>query len=85
MLTARVKVASHFKPAIALDALDKAGAMARDWLTSGFVKMFMDGVIDSGTALMLNDYPDRPNWRGEPLFEPARFAKIATETDRRGL
>ncbi|MEZ5777042.1 MAG: amidohydrolase [Paracoccaceae bacterium] len=88
-LTARVKVAFHFKPFMELDALDKASAMARDWrgdwLTSGFVKMFMDGVIDSGTALMLSDYPDQPGWRGEPLFEPARFAEIATEADRRGL
>ncbi len=31
---------------------------ADDWLSCGFVKMFMDGVIDSGTAYMLNDYPD---------------------------
>jgi predicted amidohydrolase YtcJ len=88
-LTARVKVAFHFKPFMELSALDKAEAMARDWrgdwLTSGFVKMFMDGVIDSGTAVMLNDYPDRPGWRGDPLFDPTRFAQIAAEIDRRGL
>ncbi len=88
-LTARVKVAFHFKPFMELDALEKASAMARDWqgdwLTSGFVKMFMDGVIDSGTAWMLNDYPDRPGWRSEPLFAPDRFAEIAVEADRRGL
>lgn len=34
----------------------------------GFVKMFMDGVIDSGTAYMLNDYPDQPGHRSEPPF-----------------
>ncbi len=88
-LSARVKVAFHFKPSMDLDALDKAAAMARDWqgdwLTSGFVKMFMDGVIDSGTAVMLHDYPDQPDWRGDPLFAPGRFAAIATEADRRGL
>ncbi len=88
-LTARVKVAFHFKPFMDLDALDKASAMARDWngdwLSSGFVKMFMDGVIDSGTAFMLNDYADQPGWRGEPLFAPDRFNEIAVEADRRGL
>ncbi len=88
-LTARVKVAFHFKPFMPLDALEKASAMARDWadewLTSGLVKMFMDGVIDSGTAVMLNDYPDQPGWRGEPLFAPDHFAQVAVETDRRGL
>ena len=88
-LTARVKVAFHFKPFMDLDALDKASAMARDWrgdwLTSGFVKLFMDGVLDSGTAVRLDEYPDRPGWRGEPLFEPERFKEIAVEIDRRGL
>jgi predicted amidohydrolase YtcJ len=88
-LTARVKVPFHFKPHMDLDELDRADAMTRDfsddWLSSGFVKMFMDGVIDSGTAYMLNDYPDRPGHRAEPLFAPGRFAEICTEADRRGL
>ena len=88
-LDARVTVPFHFKPHMGLDALDRASAMARDfdddWLRSGFVKMFMDGVVDSGTALMLRDYPDRPGHRGEPLFAPDLFAAIAVEADRRGL
>jgi predicted amidohydrolase YtcJ len=88
-LLARVKVPFHMKPHMALDELDRASAMAAefddDWLTSGFVKMFMDGVIDSRTAFMLNDYPGHPGHRGEPLFAPAQFRKICIEADRRGL
>jgi len=88
-LSARVKVAYHFKPFMPLDALEKASSEARDWsddwLTSGLVKMFMDGVIDSGTAVMLNDYPDQPGWRGETLFASDHFAEVAVEADRRGL
>jgi predicted amidohydrolase YtcJ len=42
-------------------------------------------VLEGWTAVMIEDYADRPGWRGEPLFEPARFAAIATEIDRRGL
>ncbi len=88
-LLLRVKVPFHFKPHMGLDALDRASAMATefddDWISSGFVKMFMDGVIDSGTAFMLHDYPDQPGHRSEPLFPPARFDRIATEIDRRGL
>ncbi len=88
-LTARIRVPFHFKPCMQMSDLDWASAMTRnwndDWLASGFVKMFMDGVVDSGTAWMLNDYPDRPGWRGEPLFDRNHFAKIATELDRRGL
>jgi hypothetical protein len=47
--------------------------------------MFIDGVLEGWTAVMIEDYADRPGWRGEPLFEPARFAAIATEIDRRCL
>lgn len=88
-LTARVKVPFHFKNTMDLASLDLASAMAAcwqgDWLTSGFVKLFMDGVVESGTALMLNDYADQPGWRGEALFDADRFAGIAIEADRRGL
>lgn len=88
-LLARVKVPFHFKPHMDLSELDRAEAMTRDfaddWLCCGFVKMFMDGVMDSGTAFMLHDYPDTPGHRSEPLFPADRFNQIATEIDRRGL
>jgi predicted amidohydrolase YtcJ len=87
-LTARVKVPFHMKPHMELAELDRASAMAAefagDWVTSGFVKMFMDGVVDSRTAYMLNDYPGTTE-RGLPLFAPDRFNDICAEIDRRGL
>ena len=87
-LTARVKVPFHFKPQMELAELARASAMAAEfadeWVTSGFVKMFMDGVVDSRTAYMLRDYPGTAA-RGEPLFEPERFKAICAEIDRRGL
>jgi predicted amidohydrolase YtcJ len=49
------------------------------------VKVFYDGVLDSWTAVMVDDYADRPGWRGEPLFSPQHFAEVAVEADRRGL
>lgn len=88
-LTARIVVPFHMKPHMELSDLDRASAMARDytgdWVRSGFVKMFMDGVVDSRTAFMLSDYPGVPGHRAEPLFEPERFKAICTEIDRRGL
>lgn len=88
-LTARVRVPFHFKNFMDIAMLEKASKMAARWqgdmLSSGFVKLFMDGVADSQTAVMIDDYANRPGWKGEPLFEPARFAAIATEADRRGL
>lgn len=88
-LSARVKVPFHFKPHMGLEALERASAMTRDfnddWLQSGFVKLFMDGVVDSRTAYMLTDYPGHPGHRSMPLFAPDLFKAIATEIDRRGL
>lgn len=88
-LTARVRVPFHFKPHMDLSELARAEAMSRDfdddWLSCTFVKMFMDGVLDSGTAYRLDDYPGQPGWRSEPLFEPARFAEIAIAVDRLGM
>ena len=87
-LTARVKVPFHFKPQMELSELDRASAMAAeftgDWVTSGFVKMFMDGVVDSRTAYMLHDYPGTSE-RGAPLFEAERFKEICREISRRDL
>lgn len=88
-LLARVKVPFHLKPQMPLSELDRASAMTRDfnddWLSCGFVKMFMDGVVDSRTAYMVNDYPDQPGHKSEPLFGHDYFKEVATEIDRRGL
>jgi predicted amidohydrolase YtcJ len=88
-LTARVKVPFHFKPHMDLSELERASEMTRDyddeWVCAGFVKMFLDGVVDSRTAFMLNDYPGHPGHRSEPLFPGPRFNEVATEIDRRGL
>jgi predicted amidohydrolase YtcJ len=87
-LSARVVVPFHMKPHMDLSELERASAMAAeyrtDWVRSGFVKMFMDGVVDSRTAYMLNAYPGTTA-RGEALFELERFKDICTEIDRRGL
>ncbi|MGY6632785.1 MAG: amidohydrolase [Alkalilacustris sp.] len=88
-LTARVRVPFHLRGERPLEVLDEASAMTRDfadaWLASGLVKMFMDGVVDSGTAVRKDDYPGRPGWRGDPLFSADYFAAACTEVDRRGL
>lgn len=88
-LTCRARVPFHFLNFMDLDRLEVASELSArhrsEMLACGFVKLFMDGVLESWTAVMAEDYADRPGWRGEPLFEAARFAEIATEIDRRGL
>lgn len=88
-LIARVRVPFHLTPEMDLSELDRASAMTRDFtgltLSSGYVKMFLDGVIESGTAAMLAPYANRPGHRGETLFTREAFLAAATEADRRGL
>lgn len=88
-LLCRVRVPFHMKNFMAIAALEKASAMRQRYhsekLASGFVKVFVDGVLDSRTAVMLDDYADQAGWRGEPLFTPEHFAQVAVEADRRGL
>lgn len=88
-LLCRTKIPFHFKNFMTLDRLEKASRMASayrsEWLSSGMVKTFYDGVLEGWTAVMVDDYADRPGWRGEPLFTPEHFAEVALEADRRGL
>ncbi len=72
-----------------LSDLDHASAIAADFtgemLTSNRVKIFIDGVIESGTAAMLANCADRPGHLGDPIFDAASFAEAAIEIDRRGM
>ena len=88
-LPCRVKIPFHYKNFMTLDMLEKASAMAErydsEWLSSGMVKVFYDGVLDSWTAVMVEPYADRPDWVGEPLFTPQQFIDLAVAIDKRGL
>jgi predicted amidohydrolase YtcJ len=88
-LLCRAQVPFHFKKPMTLADLDKASAMAEryrgDRIKSGMAKVFMDGVIDSGTAHMIEPYADDGDWRGEPYFTDEEFASLATDIDGRGL
>lgn len=88
-LTARVRVPFHFVPDMDDNALQTAADMHRrwsdDWLSSGFVKLFMDGVLESGTAFTKEPYPGRDGWRGTARFSADRFTDLACRIDKMGL
>ena len=88
-LTARVEVPFHYKNFFNLDRVEEAVEMREayqgDMLHSGRVKIFMDGVLESMTALMLDDYPGFPGNRGAPLFSAAEFNELSTRIDAHKL
>ncbi|MFT4012581.1 MAG: amidohydrolase [Paracoccus sp. (in: a-proteobacteria)] len=65
--------------------IEDFGPEVPGWLTFGRIKLFMDGVYDTWTALTATDYPDLPGFRSEPLIPPPVFDAICVEADRRGL
>lgn len=79
----------HFKNTFAVARLADAAEMHRRFtserVSSGRIKLFMDGVIESWTALTLEEYPDKPGCFGAPNFSAAEFNAIAIEADRLGL
>lgn len=89
-LPLRVQIPFHLKNFMPLSELDRASHMTAtytsDFLKSGMVKIFYDGVLDSWTAIMVEPYANKPDSTGgEPLFTPEAFNEAATEIDRRGL
>ncbi|KFI28415.1 hydrolase [Haematobacter massiliensis] len=65
--------------------IDSFGPEVPGWLRFGRIKLFMDGVFDTWTALTATDYPDRPGFRSAPLIPQDVFDAICIEADRRGL
>ena len=88
-LNARVEVPFHFKNYFDVSRVDEAVAFREkyktDMLHSGRVKVFMDGVMETLTALMLDDYPGHPGNTGAPLYTAEQFNALATRADSHGL
>ncbi|HSI40769.1 MAG TPA: amidohydrolase [Xanthobacteraceae bacterium] len=88
-LTVRGRVPFRFLPGMALAELESAVERRRrwnsDWLTADFVKIFMDGVLESTTAHMVEDYCGMTGVRGSSFFEPEAFDAICSEIDRLGF
>lgn len=63
-LDCRIEVPFHLTPPKPIETLEEASALADEFdtekLSARRIKMFMDGVIDSATAVMVEDYADIP-------------------------
>ncbi|MEX0287147.1 MAG: amidohydrolase [Paracoccaceae bacterium] len=88
-LICRTDIPFHLTPEKDISTLTEARELraefASDLLSARRVKMFMDGVIDGATAVLVDDYADTPGWRGDLLHSPERFRKVATEADAMGF
>ncbi len=93
-LNARVEIPYHHKNTFENARVEEAAEMRAkygrrrpqgDMLHCDRVKIFIDGVLETYTALMLEGYPDQPENMGAPLFTAEDFNEIITRADRHGL
>jgi len=88
-LACRVAVPFHLKSFDPLERLSEAAEMnARykgDMVYSGYVKMFIDGVVEGCTALMLDPYPGTEDTYGDAVFQADHFNEACRRIDAMGL
>lgn len=89
-LTSRIRVPFWVKPEDPFEILEQVAAPMKqtfnsEMVQSGFAKFFMDGVLESFTALLLDPYADKPETLGDSLFSAEHFNEMAIEADRLGL
>jgi hypothetical protein len=88
-LTLRVYCPYSATPATPLEALGEAVEMRQTYtgemVRGGGVKFFMDGVIETYTGLLLDDYAGQPGNRGGANFSAEQFNRMALEADRLDL
>lgn len=92
-LLCRCEVPFHFKGTdpierIAAEAPAMRARFQGDMVRSAHLKMFIDGVIESGTALMLEPYPGAMGAggnMGDEVFTQEHFVAACIEADRLGF
>ncbi|WP_373503206.1 amidohydrolase [Aestuariivirga sp.] len=88
-MNARVEIPFHHKNYFEPSRVDEAAEMRAkyqgDMLHCDRVKLFIDGVLETFTALMLDDYPGTTGNKGAPLFTAEEFNEVVTRADRHGL
>lgn len=88
-LTARVEAALWWDRSAGLEQIEwlegaRASASVPGRLRAGNVKLMLDGILESRTALMTAPYEGREE-RGSPFIEPEMLRQAVTELDRLGF
>jgi predicted amidohydrolase YtcJ len=96
-LTMRIRLAFDMEPGLdgaewerRLELYKEAalGVRSNDWIRTGILKAFADGVVESGTAALLQPYADMspvdPGAFGTPFWERGELANAVRAADARG-
>jgi predicted amidohydrolase YtcJ len=89
-LTVRVYVPYSIRVDTPLEAIEKEASPMKtryqtEFVRGGCVKLFMDGVIETYTGLLVDPYADNPSTCGDGNYSIEHFNRIILEADRLGL
>jgi predicted amidohydrolase YtcJ len=88
-LSLRVLVPLSLAPGTAPERIDEWAALAQEQadprLRAGAVKLFMDGVVESKTALLLAPYADGSGALGTANYDQEEFEELVARADALGL
>ena len=86
----RVSLAQHWNPALGMDQLDGILAAREEFdaangVAASSVKLFVDGILENGTAALHESYCGCPGERGRPLFTPEEVNEVTRACASHGL
>ncbi len=89
-LTMRIYMAYRVQPPALtnrqLEEIEEARRRYHDeWISAGAVKFFLDGVVETHTAAMLEPYNDDPRQSGSLLWDPEKYKQAVAELDKRDI
>ena len=69
-----------------LDSIETAHKKFHDdWINVDSVKFFLDGVVETHTAALLEPYTDDPSTKGALFWDPEKYKSAVAELDKKGF
>jgi predicted amidohydrolase YtcJ len=88
-LNIRVRGSLLADPSRAMDQLPQMVSVrdtkSSDNFAANSIKIFVDGVVDGHTAYLLEPYRDKPDTKGEPIWNPEDLNEFCRKADREGF
>ena len=88
-LTVRIRAAIHHPKGTPRDRYPQfvtaRDRFQDDWYRVASVKLYIDGIQETGTAALLEPYANNPSSRGETVYSVEEYQKIVAELSRLGF
>lgn len=89
-LNVRIYIPYSIRPETPLAAIEQEALTLKkkyqsNMVRGGCVKLFMDGVIETYTGLMVDPYADNPSTNGASNYDVDGFNQLVVEADRLGM